>query len=169
MKNILLIIFLLSSSALFSQSDYFVVKGKIINHHPYCGGAYPSEEMAKGYNSYPTNFKMFVCEKDDSTKKILLKFTSNETGDFEFSLPKGKYNFYEIDKALSFKKFVAKSEIKENSNYKNTGIKCLKKWYKTADFTIDLYSDTTVNIIFYHRCFVKGNNPCIQYLGPYPP
>ena len=136
-------------------------------HHPYCGGATPTPEMEHGHFSSLQNSTFYIVLKEDSSRTAIDSFKTNNKGFFEIKLIPDEYSIFEANKMIPLEMFV-KANIGNGSNTFVMGQGCLKNWYNTPDFALNATQDTTIEIIFYSRCFV-GTNPCLQYTGPYPP
>lgn len=142
----------------------------IQTHTPYCGGAYPTPEMAKG--SYtPQSGQRYVLLKGStysSSSTIIQTIQLDGQGGVNMALPIGDYLLVHPDKQLTFNAFLKKYEP-ANANVKNSlGKECYEKWYASPDFTFHVSSDTTLQFTQRSSCFT-GTNPCLIYTGPYPP
>ena len=144
------------------------ITGEVKIHYPYCGGAAPTPEMAKGTDSPMKNAKFYIVKMEDISKKSILSFTTDEAGKFLFKIEKGNYFILSEDKVLSFDEFYNKKSVKESQFMKNRGIQCYKKWYNTPDYKLDTEKNTNIKIIFKSNCDV-GMNPCLNYNGPLRP
>ena len=110
MKLILLsVLFLLGSCALFKPKNTNPVKGTIEIHTPYCGGAKPTIEMAKGsLNPYANTVFFVKTHLNNKLKKHTVdQIKTDENGNFELSVPgEGTYFLMHEDKLRSFEEFV---------------------------------------------------------------
>ncbi len=142
------------------------VKGIINYHTPYCGGAHPSPEMAKGRTKPFANHTMFVVLKNSQNREVLTEFKTDDKGYFSVTLPARAYDVFGNHKKGSFENFVSKNSGGQFLVLKNE--ECLKEWYNTPEFSISLQKDTTIEFTYSSRCY-KGLNPCLQYTGPLRP
>lgn len=64
----------------------------------YCGGAYPSEEILREYETtYPLRSSMLVLENVKTPGNFVLVYTDG-AGDFQAALEEGTYNYYMSDR-----------------------------------------------------------------------
>ena len=115
-------------------------------HHPHCGGAAPTEETIKGYDT-----------------------PNNINGSRNIKLRAGSYSWYQGNKATPTNEVLTSLENDLNSNYVIKGADCIDEWKKQKDgvFQIDKYSDT-VYLTLKYKCYT-GVLPCVNYIGPsYP-
>ena len=63
----------------------------ILAHHPHCGGAAPTEETIKGYDT-PNNMDIIIAGQKDSTKWAI-------NGSRNIKLRAGSYSWYQGNKA----------------------------------------------------------------------
>lgn len=77
--------------------------GKVQIHQPYCGGAKPSPEVAKGtYSPYKSATFLIKTSMSNDEKNIVAKITTDEKGEFKANLKPGSYVVIHQDKTLSF-------------------------------------------------------------------
>jgi hypothetical protein len=157
---------ILSSSYLNKNCKKYTLTGCVILHKPYCGGAYPTDEITNGYDYKYCNQK-FGIVTDSIDRKPVATFTTDDEGCFKVSLTKGHYYIYSASKLVSFEYFF-KQNSQKTYNTKPRDKNCFKKWYNTPEFELTITQDTNITITLYEKCFV-GLNPCLQYTGPYPP
>ena len=138
------------------------------SHSPYCGGAAPTKEQEAGFTN-PLANEVFYVYKDERPASItkMIRVTSDAEGKFSIDLKKGKYSIIRADKTLPLNEFIAKKKI-DGPHYEYSDDACFETWRTTADFTIDLSSPTEEIATIQRTCFT-GDNPCMQYTGPYPP
>ena len=130
-------------------------------HHPHCGGAAPTEETIKGYDT-PNNMDIIIAGQKDSTKWEI-------NGSRNIKLKAGQYSWYQGKKATPTNELLTSLENDLNSNYVIKGADCIDEWKKQKDgvFQIDKYSDT-VYLTLQYKCYT-GVLPCVNYIGPsYP-
>ena len=138
-------------------------------YKPYCGGAKPTPEMAKGIRTPFSNEKVAVFKMSDDLKSfgfekwILLDSLGNWNG----KLKTGSYQVFRGDKMLSIEEIQQKFRKPDNEMYAFVGIKQLESWKAIADFTFEVKDETNVSITLSEKCFV-GLNPCMEYIGPKP-
>lgn len=167
---ILLSIVLLSSCAIFKgKKDKFVVTGKIEINKPYCGGAKPSEEMAKGTTEAYKNATFYVKTQMNNDKKLetVLKFTTDSKGNFKFKIKKGTYIVVHEDKLLTLEQFKAKYNKPTDQFQEYIGDKDAKNSFEKLDFTLDVQAKKEFSYVYKAKCFV-GLNPLLRYIGPKP-
>jgi hypothetical protein len=137
---------------------------KITGHTPYCGGAAPTFDQMNNYYTYQSS--LILIDLNDNTKTII-----KSSGDgYYLSLPMGKYAIKEAFKDVPFKSFVANHEIK-GMYYMEGTEECYKNWWKSNLFEFEVTDKDSVIVLettIGESCFT-GNNPCVQYTGPYPP
>ncbi|TNE56100.1 MAG: hypothetical protein EP338_00610 [Bacteroidetes bacterium] len=159
----------LVSCGIFRSKNKLAVSGKIEIHHPYCGGAKPTQEMLKGTMEAYKNTSFLVKTQMNNHKKkgTIARFQTDETGAFSVHLPgPGTYFLIHEDKTLSFADFVSKYKVeKQHQSY--VGDEMAKKAYEQADAQFEVQEGKDVQIVIRSRCFV-GLNPLMKYTGPQP-
>lgn len=137
-------------------------------HRPYCGGAAPSPEQEMGFTE-PIANQVYYIYKDERPKSVtkMVKVTTDEQGKFSIDLEEGVYSIIHGDKGLPLDEFIEKKKIIA-SYYNYSDNDCFEKWRTTPDFTINLVKTTDETVVISSRCFT-GDNPCMDYIGPYPP
>ena len=138
-------------------------------HHPYCGGAAPTKELADGFNEAMANevFYIYEGERPSSITKMTKVTTDNE-GRFKIDLPKGTYSVIRAAKALPLDEFMELKKI-DDEFYTYNDDECFKTWRNTPDFTTQLKKGHVDEIVTINAACFTGDNPCMQYTGPYPP
>ena len=136
---------------------------------PYCGGAKPTPEMAKGTNTPYANEKMVLFKMSDDSKSYTLEkwISLDSLGKWDGKLNPGNYRVFRSDKMLSIEEIQQKFRKPESEMYAFVGVEMLKSWKATADFTFEVKEKTNVSITLSENCFV-GLNPCMVYIGPKP-
>ncbi len=136
---------------------------------PYCGGAKPTPEMAKGIRTPFSNEKVAIYKMSDDLKSFSFNkwIQLDSTGKWNGKLNLGTYEFYRADKVLSIEEIEKKFRQEDNENYAFVGEEKLKTWMATPDFTIEVKENTAIKIELKEKCFV-GLNPCMEYTGPKP-
>lgn len=138
-------------------------------YKPYCGGAKPTPEIAKGIRTPFSNEKVAIFKMSDDLKSfdfekwIQLDSLGNWTG----KLKQGTYIVFRSDKMLSIEEIKQKFQKPDSELYAFVGIKQLETWKATADFSFEVKDETNVSITLSEKCFV-GLNPCMEYIGPKP-
>ena len=135
---------------------------------PYCGGARPTKEEENGFTN-PLANQVFYIYKDERPSSVtnMIKVTTDAEGAFSIDLKNGIYSVISADKALPIDEFITKKKIIDQF-YTYSDDSCFKTWRTTPDFTIDLTQATNEVVTISEKCFT-GDNPCMQYTGPYPP
>ncbi len=149
-----------------TSQEQITISGVIKYHRPYCGGAAPPPEQENGKTTTFANHKMFVTKTNETERKIIKEFITDANGRFSIELPTGEYNFFGEHKILPFDEFVAQNSGAGDVVLKN--YECLKNWYNTPEFVVNLTADTTINFTYSERCFTKLN-PCLEYKGALRP
>jgi hypothetical protein len=138
-------------------------------YKPYCGGAKPTPEMAKGIRTPFSNEKVAVFKMSDDLKSFDFEkwIQLDSLGNWNGKLKTGSYQVFRSDKMLSIEEIQQKFRKPDNEMYAFVGIKQLESWKATADFTFEIKDETNVSITLSEKCFV-GLNPCMEYIGPKP-
>lgn len=137
---------------------------------PYCGGAKPTPEMARGERTPYSNQKIAVFRRsiDKDSAPILVKWIDLDSlGKWIGPLKPGTYDLYRSDKILSIEEIEQKYRKQDNEIYAFVGEEKLRIWKSTPDFTMEVKEKSTVKIELTEKCFV-GLNPCMEYIGPKP-
>lgn len=174
LKLIKLIIFLVCSNAAISwgqkTNPLYVVSGKIMQTSQYCGGARPSEEMLKSYETPRPYISKVLYIKAGVTnnpkEKVVLKFKSDSSGKFSFQLKPGTYCILQEEQVKAFN---SKDYI--SSNTYSYDLACIKAWWKKPLKVITVKDASVKNLRFdfFKACFMQSDMPCITYTGPMPP
>lgn len=146
------------------KEEKYNVTIKILQYHPYCGGAAPSPDQLNNYSNY--GGELILTNLNTGNKSSL--FAKN--GVYQTYLEIGSYSIKEKYKDVSFEEFM-KSNSREGGFYSGGTEECYKMWWESRLFQFEVTSiDSVINLetSIGSRCFT-GNNPCIQYTGPYPP
>jgi hypothetical protein len=149
----------------------YTVAGIITQTRAYCGGARPSEEMMKAYNTPKAwiGKKLYIRSgAENSTKrKVLHEITADSTGHFSVKLPPGIYCIIEKEQ---LKKLNTEAFRKKKSEYLKLDEDCLKQWWGKCytSFEVKDADKTDLIINFHIPCFTQGV-PCMRYTGPLPP
>lgn len=141
---------------------------KFSRHIPHCGGAAPTPEQINGYSEAISGKTYAIFEHEyNSNKKPLTESTTNKQGVIEIKLSSGKFAVVDKQKLLPLNEFIEKN-TPDNIHYRSQDSLCFETWKSKPDFTIDIQNDTIIMLTERHQCFT-GANPCIEYVGPYPP
>jgi hypothetical protein len=145
-----------------------VLKVTFQSHRPYCGGAAPTPEMEQGFTEALADrvFYIYEGERPSSVTKMI-KVRTDANGYFSIDLKKGVYSIISEDKALTLKEFIEKKKIIDEV-YGYDDDSCFEEWYNTPELVVDLSSNEERNVVINEGCFT-GDNPCMQWRGPYPP
>lgn len=139
-----------------------------IDHYfPYCGGAYPTDDQMNNYQKI-VNAPFLLIDLDTGEKQTV---KTNTSGELVLNLKPGRYGLKETFKDCSFEKFMEHYTIESSDYYADGGIDCYKNWWASnfLEFTVTAVEEKqTLRYTFSDQCFT-GNNPCISYMGPYPP
>ncbi|MBN2891455.1 MAG: hypothetical protein JXL97_06295 [Bacteroidales bacterium] len=150
---IILILFLVSCSSnktvnqaktTNKEGNKISVTGVANYNSTYCGGARPTEEVLEKYNRLrPMKNTTIKFVNTDNSKKEKTK--TDENGNFSVNLSAGNWEYY-------------LSEDFYDSNNEDVLLEIQKKCdelYNVPYGTIEIFSDTTVNLIYHLPC-----NPC---------
>lgn len=139
-------------------------------HKPYCGGAKPTPEIAKGTRTPFSNQKVaiFKSASNKTTPPVFVKFIELDSlGKWIGKLKPGSYDFFRAEKTRSISEIEKKHRKPDNEMYAFVGGEKLKIWKETPDFKIEIKENSDLTITLSERCFV-GLNPCMEYIGPKP-
>ncbi|MFY7942982.1 MAG: hypothetical protein ACOVNZ_00290 [Crocinitomicaceae bacterium] len=139
-------------------------------YQPYCGGAKPTPEMARGVRTAYSNEKVAIyrSSSDKSQSQVFVKWILlDSTGKWKGQLKQGNYIVFRSDKILSIEEIQQKYRKPDNEMYAFVGLEYLESWKKTPDFTFEVKDKTNISITLTEKCFV-GLNPCMEYIGPKP-
>ncbi len=155
-----------SSSKKTNESPLKKVRILALVHKPYCGGAKPTPEIAKGLDEALANTSFTVYKGSDlgNGTEAVLKFNTDEQGEVSFELEKGTYAVYANEKLMSTEALKAKFDFKDPRNYVFRDDKCFAMWKKTPNFTFQLTSDTLIRYMQNAKCWI-GTVPCVDYVG----
>ena len=136
-----------------------------IKHTPYCGGARPTPEMARGTTVMAAKSKFALTKKGEKTVEKWI--TTDTSGTWAGKLNAGNYDVYRADKFLNNEvlKLQMNSFIIDTTNYRFVGEKCLDLWKKEPDYSFTVANSGSIHIELKGKCFV-GFTPCIEYIGP---
>lgn len=163
------ILLLVSCGVLRSNKSTFTLRGTISVEEPYCGGAEPTEEQAKGGLKPIVNSTYYLKKSKTNDPTVIAEqvFTTDENGDFSIKIEPGLYAVLHPDKLMNFGEFKLKNKARTNY-YTDRDNDCFQRWYNSPDFLIYANTDTTVILNVKSRCYT-GANPCVKYDGPMPP
>ena len=154
---------------LFEEDKTYNVSIKLFRFTPYCGGAAPDWEMEQRQTS-PMNYTTLLLLDLDANMKREVK--TDSAGVLYLNLKPGKYAIREKYKDCSFEEFKKQNFQNSDDYYISTpDSNCYYNWWSsnflefevTKEDSLYQYSQTT-----YSQCFT-GRNPCINYIGPWPP
>lgn len=152
-----------------SDSNSFLITGKVSQTFSYCGGARPTQEILDRFatpKDYPNKiFYIRNGNKNDTIAKIVAKFITKEDGTFSFHLKPGTYSII-LEEQLSIinaSDYVTQNQIVDE--------KCLMEWWKKPYYILEVTDKDifNLNFTFHHRCYIKSDIPCITYTGPKHP
>lgn len=161
MKLLFLLFIILSIYGCSSQRQTLV----FIKHTPYCGGARPTPEMARGTVVMASKSKFALTKKGET--KIEKWIITDTSGTWTGKLAAGNYDVYRADKFLSNEELMKqlKTFILDSINYRFNGEKCLELWKKEPDYSFTASLSGSIHVELRGKCFV-GFTPCIEYIGP---
>ena len=145
----------------------------IISHtNPYCGGAYPTEEVLANRTRVQANTSFILINLESKEKT---KVVTDATGTLYLDLPNGKYAIQELYKDCTLEEFKKQNPPPSGQYYRDNpdpSGECYKTWWESNLGQFEITKNTP-DIQMYNwgtsdACFT-GNNPCIYYNGPYPP
>lgn len=138
---------------------------------PYCGGAAPTREMLNRTASEKNAGFYLIYQNGCGDSLWKREFSTDSLGKIRLYLPAGKYCLKRTAKNIPFEEFY-KFHKKENDNFNIYGTKeCYYKWWKSCNYSFETANEheiKEIEIILPSRCFT-GENPCQEYIGPYPP
>jgi hypothetical protein len=132
-------------------------------HTPYCGGAKPTPEMAKGTVVMASKSKFAITKKGE--KKVEKWIVTDTSGTWKGKLSAGSYDIYRAEKFLSNQELIAQFKLADSEFYKFNGEKCLETWKSQPDFSFEANNTGSIHIELKGKCFV-GFSPCLDYIGP---
>lgn len=153
---ILSLLFLISCSA---QKHTLV----FIKHTPYCGGAKPTPEMARGTVVMASKSKFAITKKGG--KKVEKWIVTDTSGTWKGKLDCGSYDIYRAEKFLAIQELISQFKLVDSDFYKFSGEKCLEIWKSQPDFSFEANNTGSIHIELKGKCFV-GFSPCLDYIGP---
>lgn len=134
---------------------------------PYCGGAAPNWDQMNNYNPMAnTNYHLIDLETGKKSKVL-----TDENGYLKLRLPTGKYGIQELFKDCTFGEFQEKFKIEQTDFILPKDSECYKNWWQSnlGEFEVISQSETQSSSMTESESCFTGNNPCIIYIGPYPP
>lgn len=147
------------------------ISGTVTETHQYCGGANPSEEILEAVRRPRpvANYELYVRAGSANAlaNPVLLKFSTDASGNFQIALPEGDYCIIEAGKkdALKVPDFTEENRKLAKTDptaipYSLTGPKCLTEWWQTCDkaLRVGKENQTGVRIEFQRGC----RPPCVQ-------
>lgn len=142
----------------------------LVDHKPYCGGAFPTSDQLKGFvepitgNVYRLIADTVILEFSEKGKELFF----NDSGEVQMELKSGGYSLVLADKWLPVEDFMQKYSSSDPRLYRIKGRECFEKWKSSVDFSFTLSSDTSLVFIRKNHCNTFWN-PCIEYIGPASP
>lgn len=139
-------------------------------HHPYCGGAKPDQDVAKGYYESMKfeKFTLFTGAEFKKENQAVKEFTFDQSGNTTLILAPGDYYLLYSDKLMSLEDFMKKNGPFNEKHYVVKGSTCYEEWMSTPDLVFTVVADTTIEMRKKAKCWV-GLNPCMEYVGPPAP
>lgn len=176
MKQLLIALFILSllSCSVLKNNDRpegtVEIKLSGTVYHPYCGGAKPDPDVAKGYYESMKfgKFKLYEGLSYKSGNIALQDVDLDEAGNITLFLKPGDYYLLEADKLLSVDEFKKKNGPANEIHYLVKDKSCYENWMKTPDLVFSVKNDTVIEMRAKAKCWI-GTNPCLEYVGPPAP
>lgn len=136
---------------------------------PYCGGAHPSEEILENQYRLMGNTEFILLNLETMDKE---RVQTNAKGVLYLQLPKGRYAIRELFKDCSYSEFVERNPAKYGGYLvPSPDTDCYKNWWLSNLGEFEISDPAQLQSFTYEtgdRCFT-GSNPCVEYIGPYPP
>ena len=139
-------------------------------YHPYCGGAKPDPDVAKGYYESMkfVKFKLFKGSSYSAGNTAIQEVNLDEGGNITLFLEPGDYYLLEAEKLLSTDEFMKQNGPANEIHYVVKDKSCYENWMKTPDLIFSVNNDTVIEMRAKAKCWV-GINPCLEYIGPPAP
>jgi hypothetical protein len=145
------------------------VSGSIMLTSSFCGGARPNEEMMmEAERPKPYVGKTLYVRRgmsNSAKEKIILKFTANKAGEFNFRLPAGTYVIIQAEQVNAYD-----STKVERRQYINVDHACMREWWVKPLYVLEVIDKDVKGLVFpfHRRCFISSDVPCFNYSGPMP-
>jgi hypothetical protein len=139
-------------------------------HHPYCGGAKPDPDVAKGYyeSMKLEKFNLYSGKEIKRSNQPVKEVKLDEGGNVTLILAPGDYYLLHVDKLLSTDEFMKKNGPFNNQHYVVKDKSCYEYWMSSPDLVFTVNADTVIEMRKKAKCWV-GTNPCLEYIGPPAP
>lgn len=139
-------------------------------HHPYCGGAKPDPDVAKGYyeSMKLEKFNLYNGSVFNRSNQPVKVVSLDEAGNVTMILAPGEYHLVHTDKLLSLEEFMKKNGPYNDVHYVVKDKSCFENWMSTPDLVFSVKADTVIEMRKKAKCWV-GTNPCMEYVGPPAP
>jgi hypothetical protein len=147
------------------------VKVLITSTTSFCGGARLADDhevLQQLQNPKPYANKVFYLRRGatNSTRKAI-RVVTDSNGCFQIKLKPGNY-------CLLYETQLHKPDtgkFKSNSSYEFTGVECLYNWWQRGFQTLKVGNkSTTLSFNIHFPCFMNPiEQPCMEYIGPFPP
>lgn len=138
---------------------------------PYCGGAYPSPEQANKTVIEKNSDFIIQYQRGYGDSLWYKECETDTSGMIHLYLPDGKYCLKRADKKKSFDDFY-KFHKKEDDAYNlYRDSTCYYNWWKSCSLEFELSAEAKtveIEVVIPSRCYT-GEDPCHNYIGPYPP
>ncbi len=134
-------------------------------HLPYCGGARPTPEMAKGTTA-PAAGQKFALIRVGGTKVKWI--TLNDKGQWKGRLKKGTYNIYREEKRMTIVEIKSKHKLSSSELVQYKGDECITEYCNTPDFKMEITGNAEFTFTINGKCNI-GFRPCLEYVGPLAP
>lgn len=151
------------------QPEEYNVQLQLYNFTPYCGGAAPDWEDEMRQTSPMSNTTFIFIDYNTDTKR---EVKSDNNGVLRMYLQPGKYALREKYKDVSYEEFYKQYYHAPDDYYFNNGdTSCYYNWWTSNLVGMVITNPDSLydyQVTTYAQCFT-GINPCISYMGAYPP
>lgn len=138
---------------------------------PYCGGAAPSFEQAN--KTEIEKYSDFIIQYQQGYGDSLWykECKTDSLGMLRIYLPDGKYCLKRANKKISFDDFYKMHKKEDDAYNLYRDSTCYYNWWKSCNLEFELSEEVKtleLEVIINSRCYT-GEDPCHNYIGPYPP
>jgi antitoxin component YwqK of YwqJK toxin-antitoxin module len=148
-----------------TEKPLFLLCGRVSHYTPWCGGMY-----GEGKSEYLSGKTILVREgkQNDDTKKLLKRAITIPGGWYFTYVKNGTYCL--VDQRKMSRDIISSFSQTTGQFYKEGSESCYEIWFQSCDAVIKIEDEhkTDANLNYSSRCFV-GDDPCMEYNGPYPP
>ncbi len=148
-------------------AGWFVVCGKVTQVIPHCGGVW-GESIWLPYSGM--RFYIKQGQDNNASNGPVQTITADEDGRFITALPVGTFCFLEHRKTQPLDPKLWTRP--QSENHGGATEECYRSWWQRCEmsfeFSLESLHQTGLEFTYSSRCFV-GDDPCLQYYGPWPP